>query len=163
MCRKSVLAALLICCASLVQAETGDLDKPIDIDAGHCVLEKNGVRRCSGGVTISQGTMSLRAERVELRQDAQDNLFVRCDGAPVQFRQRDDSGLWVEAEAKQIDYDGQAKLLRLTGKARVVRGQESASAESLSYDLAREVMESSGSGDGRTRIVIQPRKNQEKP
>jgi len=81
----------------------------------------------------------------------------------VRFRQRDDNGLWVEAEARQIDYDGQTKLLRLIGSARVVRGKESVSAERLSYDLAREVAESSGTGEGRTRIVIQPRKNQEKP
>ena len=163
MYRKSALAALLMGFASLASAEKGDLDKPIEVDAGNCVLEKAGVQRCSGGVTITQGTMSLRAGRVELRQDAQDNLFARCEGEPVRFRQRDDNGLWVEAEALQIDYDGQAKLLRLIGNARVARGKESVSAERLSYDLAREVAESSGSGDGRTRIVIQPRKNQEKP
>lgn len=163
MCRKSVLAALLICCASAIYAEKGDLDKQIEVEAGNCVLAKAGVQRCVGGVTLTQGTMSLRADQVELRQDAQDNLFARCEGEPVRFRQRDDNGLWVEAEARQIDYDGQTKLLRLIGSARVVRGKESVSAERLSYDLAREVAESSGTGEGRTRIVIQPRKNQEKP
>lgn len=162
MCRKSIFAALLICCTSAVYAEQGDLDKPIEVEGGNCMLAKAGVQRCVGGVSLTQGTMSLRAEQVELRQDAQDNLFARCDGSPVRFRQRDDNGLWVEAEAKQVEYDGQAKVLRLIGNARVVRGKEMVSAERLSYDLAREVAESSGSGEGRTRIVIQPRKKQEK-
>lgn len=160
MYRKIVLATLLSCVSALVGAETGDLDKPIEVSAGPCRMEKAGVQRCSGGVTITQGSMILKAEQVELRQDAEDNLYVQCEGAPVTFRQKLDSGEWVDAQALRINYDGKKKLLQLQGKAVVKRGQEVAAAELLSYDMANEVAESAGKGEGRTRIVIQPKKKQ---
>lgn len=156
MYRKIVLAALLVCANS--QAENADLSKPIELESGPCHIEKNGVRRCSGGVTITQGSMVLKSDKTEMWQDADDNIFAKCEGKPVTFRQKLDSGEWIEAEALGMSYDGKKKILQLQGKAMARRGVEVVSAETLTYDMGNETFDSTGKGDGRTRIVIMPKK-----
>ena len=72
-CARHALTFLAAMLPLLSSAERADRDKPTNIEAARMVADD--VRRTStfeGGVTVNTGTMSLTADRLIVRQDADD-------------------------------------------------------------------------------------------
>lgn len=153
--------------AAAVQAERADRSQPLQFDAGQVRIDgKRGVQLLSGAVEIRQGTMLIRAERVELRETAAGRLVVAEGSAQaplVQFRQkRDDVDEWIEGQAQRVEYDSAAQVVRLLQRAqvRVLRAgalADQVGGESIVYDNARDLFEVQGGGSGRVRGSITPR------
>lgn len=113
--------------AAPVRAEKADRDKPMEIvaDRSSTVDLVNQVSRFTGNVVLTQGTMTLRAERVEVRQTAdgyKSGTAWGAPGAPVKYRQkRDGVDEHVEGVADRIEFDGKADTLRFVGNSVVRR------------------------------------------
>jgi lipopolysaccharide export system protein LptA len=127
--RTLVLALAGAACwaAPWAHAERADRNKPMVIEAdGQARMDyQQQVLVYSGNVVISQGTMLVRAERVELRETPdgyRTAVAVGTAAKPASWRQRRD-GLdeTVEGTAAQIDFDGRANTLRLRGNSAVRR------------------------------------------
>lgn len=124
-----ILAArgLLLCAALAVPcgaawAERADKNKPINLEADSVTHDE--ARQTSvleGNVILTKGTLVLRASRVEVRKDSQENQFLSAtgkEGARVFFRQkREGLDEFMEGEAARIDYDGKLDIVRLSGNA----------------------------------------------
>ncbi|GHD61640.1 lipopolysaccharide transport periplasmic protein LptA [Jeongeupia chitinilytica] len=120
--RAAELSALILLTAPLAHAESADREKPMNIEADHANFDqKNNVGVYTGNVIVVQGTMTLKADKVTVRQDADGNQFSLGDGKPVKFRQRMDTGEWVDANSLHYDYDGKTGILKLINKAWVRR------------------------------------------
>ncbi len=173
----AVLAALLLSCAALplvAHAEKADRTKQMFIEADQSgrVDLLGQVMVYSGNVVISQGTMLLRAERVEMRTMADGYRAATATGLPgkpATWRQRRD-GLdeSVEGSADRIDFDGRADTLRLAGNSAVRRLRGGSVADELSggsilWDNLAEVFKVEGgtksavNPTGRVRAVLSPR------
>ena len=82
----------------------------------------------SGNVTISQGTMLIRADRVELRELPNGYRAATAIGSPgrqASYRQkRDNLDEFVEGQADRIEFDGRADTVRFigNGQMRQLRG-----------------------------------------
>jgi lipopolysaccharide export system protein LptA len=154
-----------------VYAEKADRDKPINLEADSVTLDD--IKKISvyqGNVILSQGTMLLRADRVEVKQDPQGGLqTVQASGRPVSFRQKlDGSEDYIEGFAQRIEFSNATGQLELTGQAQLRRGQDELRGARISYNANTEFYKVSGQADaqtpaGRVRAVIRPRPKVEQP
>jgi lipopolysaccharide export system protein LptA len=160
--------------AGFAQAEKADRTKPMVVEAdqpGTLDLQSQVVV-FNGNVRITQGTLSLRAESVEVREsrDGQRSATaVGASGKPASYRQkRDDLDEWVEGSADRIEYDTRSDTLKLSGNASVRRLRGSTVADEISggsivWDNAAGVFTVSGGAvtpanpGGRIRAVLAPR------
>ena len=113
--------ALAVLCGA-AWAERADKNKPINLEADSMTHdEARQTTVLEGGVVLTKGTLVLRADRVEVRKDAQENQFMTATGkagARVFFRQkREGLDEFMEGEAARIDYDGKLDVVRLSGQA----------------------------------------------
>lgn len=169
--RPPLLAALLlvagIAYASTSHADRRDADQPVSLEADRVTVDDaKKVHIFEGNVTLSQGTLSIRAQRLVVSQDAQGFQKGVASGAPARFRQkregRDD---YVEGEADRIEHDNRRERTEFFGQARIKSGQDEVRGNYISYDARSEQYTAnsmpgttpSGDGSGRVRAVIQPK------
>ncbi|MBK7062939.1 MAG: lipopolysaccharide transport periplasmic protein LptA [Rubrivivax sp.] len=126
------LALLLVVVAAPAAAEKADRGKPMEIlaDKSGSADLKNQVSRFSGNVVITQGTMVITADRVEVRQTPDGyhtGTAWGLPGVPVTYRQkRDNVDEYVEGAADRVEFDGKTEVLRFIGNSvvRRLRGKE---------------------------------------
>lgn len=103
-------------------AERADRLQPMNVEADS--LRVDDTRQTSiftGNVVVSKGSIRIRGQQIEVRQDDQGNQFGTVLAGPTQpafFRQkRDGVEEFIEGEAQRIDYNGQADTVRFSGQA----------------------------------------------
>ncbi|WP_148717200.1 lipopolysaccharide transport periplasmic protein LptA [Chitinolyticbacter meiyuanensis] len=156
------------CIATLTaHAETADREKPMKIEADRANFDqKQMLGVYTGNVVVTQGTMVMKSAVLNVRQDEAGNQYITGNGKPVTFRQRLDSGEWVDAQSLSFDYDGKTGLLKLIDKAWVRRDTgDEVIGQVITYNMNTEVYEAQGGKDGgssgRVNITIQPKKKAE--
>ena len=160
--------------ASPVQAERADRSKPMVVEAdrpGTVDLQRQVVV-FNGNVSISQGTMVMRAERVEMREMPDGYRAATALGSRARqasWRQRRDGvDETVEGTADRIEFDGRADTLRFIGSGAVRRLRGAAVADEITgatiiWDNTAEVFKVEGGAasaanpTGRVRAVLSPR------
>ncbi len=166
-CLALLYAAVL---ASPAHAEKADRDKPINLEADTVTLDD--IRKVSiyeGNVILSQGTMMLRADRVQVTQSASGLDKVVATGRPVSFRQKlDGRDEFIEGYADRMEYAGASGQLELIGQARLRRGNDELRGAQISYNANTEFYKVVGQPDaktpaGRVRAVIRPKPRGEQP
>jgi lipopolysaccharide export system protein LptA len=156
------------------RAEKADRSKPMVVEAdrpGTVDLQRQVVV-FNGNVSISQGTMVMRAERVEMREmpdGYRAATALGSPGKPATWRQRRDGvDEVVEGSADRIEFDGRADTLRFSGNGAVRRLRAGAVADeitggSIVWDNTAEVFRVEGGAKsitnptGRVRVILSPR------
>lgn len=148
-------------------AEKADRDKPTQVEANR--MSADDTRRMNifeGNVVVTKGTITLRAERLVVRQDAEGYQFATATGKPARFRQRQDAkpgekeGIWIDGEALRIELDEKNQKLELFENARVTRGCDEVAGNYIFVDQRSDFYEVSagkGAEKGRVKAVIQPK------
>jgi len=146
-------------------AEQADSGKPTQIEANK--MSADDVRRTNvfeGNVVVTRGTLTIRADKIVVRQDADGNQYATATGNPVRFRQRQDpkppdkEGVWMEGEAKRIEVDDKAGKIELFDEARVNRGGDEVAGNYILVDQRSDLFTvTPGKGAGRVRATIQPK------
>ena len=169
-----LLASALWCAATPSQAEKADRSKPMVVEADRdAVLDlQRQVLVYTGNVVISQGTMTLRAEKLEMRTLPDGYRAATALGSaakPATWRQRRDGvDESVEGSADRIEFDGRADTLRFIGNGAVRRLRAGTVADeitgaSILWDNTAEVFRVEGGAataanpTGRVRAVLSPR------
>jgi lipopolysaccharide export system protein LptA len=126
----------------------------------------------NGNVVITQGTMTLRADRVEMREMPDGHRAASAIGStarPATWRQkRDGVEEVVEGTAERIEFDGRADTLRFVGQGAVRRLRAGVVADEITgalivWDNLAEVFRVEGGApsaanpSGRVRVVLSPR------
>ncbi len=168
-------AVVLLCVFGLACAERADRDKPIHIEADRVTIDDaKKLSVFEGNVVLTQGTTTLRADRMTVREDAEGFQHGVAYGDLAYFRQkRDGVDEYVEGWAERIEYDGRAERVQLFDQARLKRGGDEVRGSYISYDQPTEFFRVVGAQDntdrnhspGRVRAVIQPKSKdaKEKP
>lgn len=166
------LVLLALCAVCSAHAELADRQAPMHIEAD--ALRYDEARRVSlfsGNVAISKGTIRIRAQQVEVRQDDQGLQHGVALGAPGQrafYRQkREGVDEWIEGEAQRIEYDGAADRVTLRGDAELRRYRGTVLADRSSgavivYDNRAQTFSvdgapASGGSGARVRATLTPR------
>lgn len=140
-----------LCCLGLgaAWAEKADRQKPMNIEAD--ALRHDDARQLSvftGRVLITKGTIQIRGQQVEVRQDAQGNQFgviTASEQESAFFRQkREGVDEYIEGEAQRIEYDGKADTVTFLRGAQLRRLRGATLADRVSgavivYDNARDL------------------------
>jgi len=179
----AVLAAAIVATAMPARAEKADRSKPMSIESSGAKPDVVDLNKHSavftGNVVITQGTLQIHADRVEVSEDPNGERLgfaFGSPGAPARFRQkRDRPDEWSEGDAQRIEYDSAANRVRFIGDAhlRMLRGDavtDTASAALITYDTAADTIALNGGGTrstengatstssgGRTTVVFTPR------
>jgi lipopolysaccharide export system protein LptA len=165
---------LAVLCATLLaapaHAEKADRDKPVNLEADTVTLDD--VKKISvyqGNVILSQGTLMLRADRVQVTQTEGGLDKVIATGRPVAFRQKvDGRDEFIEGFANRIEYDSVKSQLELIGQAQLRRGSDELRGAQISYNANTEFYKVVGQPDaktpsGRVRAVIRPKPRTQQP
>lgn len=170
---RTVAAVLALAAAVAAWAEKADRTRPMTLESAKgCIVDlARQTRQCSGSVVITQGTLVIRADRVELREvdGHQIAAAIGAAGQLAQYRQkRDGVDEFVEGSAQRIDYDSRAGTLRFEGQASVRRLRGAVLADqihggSIVWDSNAEQFSVQGGNvtdanpQGRVRAVLSPR------
>lgn len=163
---KWLLACFLLFSLS-AHAEKADRDQPIHIDADR--IEVDDAKKVStflGNVILTQGTLTIKADRVVVTQDSAGNRHATAysETHPVRFKQkREGYDEYVEGQGDRAEYDSKTDIVELFGNAYVKRGQDVVRGNYISYNSTTEFFQSSGGSktpEGRVHAVIQPKKKE---
>jgi lipopolysaccharide export system protein LptA len=160
--------------APLAQAEKSDRNKQMVVEAdkpGTVDLQRQVVV-FNGNVSISQGSLLIRAERVELREGADGYRAATAFGVPgkqASYKQKRDAfDESVEGTSDRIEFDGRADTVRFIGNGLVRRLRGTAVADEITgalivWDNSAELFSVTGGATsaanpgGRVRAVLSPR------
>jgi lipopolysaccharide export system protein LptA len=164
---RAALALLIATGAGSAVGEKADRDKPTQIEANR--MSSDDVRRMTtfeGNVVLTKGTVSIRADRILVRQDAEGFQYSSATGSPVRFRQRQDpkdgkEGVWLDGEAQRIEIDDRRSTIELFDKARVNRDGDEVTGDHIYVDQRSDFFSVSAGKDGapggRVRATLQPK------
>ena len=169
-----VVAGLLAAASGPVRAEKSDRSKPIVLEADKrgTVDTQKQITVFTGNVVITQGTLQIRAERVEVQEAPDGYRTAVAFGSPQQpafFKQkRDGVDETVEGTAERIDFDEKTDTLKLSGNpiVRRMRGPQMAdeiTGNLITWDNRTELFTVDGgpkttaNPGGRVRMLLSPR------
>lgn len=161
------------------QAEKADRSQPMTIaaDQQSTIDLLKQVVVFNGNVVITQGTLAIHADRVEVRESPEgfrSAVALGGAGRPASFRQkRDGADEYIEGRADRVEYDGQGDTVHFVGHAQVRRLRAGTPADEIngneiSYDNVAERFNVQGgptnvsptNPSGRVRAVLVPREAQ---
>ena len=164
--RALVCAAILY--APIAHGEKADKDKPINFssDTGGANYEqKTGSLR--GNVVLTQGTLTIRADRIDFKQNPDNSISATVYGNPLSFRQKKDGvDEYYEGYAQRAVYDGQKEFLEMFDRALLKQGNDEIRSNYISYQTSTGVFTAEGRPDqpgatqgpgARVRGTFQPR------
>jgi lipopolysaccharide export system protein LptA len=130
-------------------AQREDKKQPINYSANTGdVNYQTKVGNLSGNVIITQGTMTIRADRIVFKQNADGSISATATGNPITFRQkRDGVDEYFEGFAQRAEYDGEKELLELFDRALLKRGQDEIRSNYISYNTRTEQFRAEGRPD----------------
>lgn len=166
------LAALALAAGSAF-AEKADREKPINLEADRVTVDDvKQLSTFTGRVVLTQGTLIIRGDRMEVRQDNEGFKNGVTWGNLAYFKQkRDGYDEYIEGWAERIEYDSRADKMQMFNRASMKKGADEVRGSYISYDARTEFFQVTGGGakaaaaensDGRVRAVIQP-KPKDKP
>lgn len=155
----SFLFALFSFHAAPVFALKSDRDQPIHIRARAVqVNEKTGVAIYRGGVVLTQGSLTITAEHMEVHVRNHQTELILAIGQPATLETRlDGSSETLYARAQRLEYRVGERRVSLLGAAHVRQGGDRLDAEIAHYRLDEEQLEAEGGEAGRVHAVLAPR------
>lgn len=174
------LALLLLATSPHLHAEKADKDRPLNMEADNGEGNTdNKTYLLKGNVVITKGTLLVRADNADVREDPQGFQFAiatAAAGKQVYYKQKrdTDAGLpeeHIEATADKIEYDGKLDTVKLTGNAVLKRlksgkpADESVGSSITINNLTGEFAVAGGATvspenpKGRAQFILAPRNN----
>src|SRR6185295_3592293 len=149
-------------------AERADRDKPVNLEADRVDLDdakKEAV--FIGSVTLTQGTLTIKADKIIVKQDTEGFQYGIAYGTPAHFRQkREGFDEYIEGYSERVEYDGKADKVQMFTNARIQRGGDEVRGDYISYNAVTEFYQVIGGGkstgpganpQGRVHATIQPK------
>lgn len=125
--------------AAPARAEKADREKPVNIEADRMTYDDlKQVNVFEGHVVLTQGTLTIRADKLTVKQDPegfQSGIADRGAGGLAYFRQkRDNVDEYIEGWGEQITYDAKTDKANLVTRARLLRNGDEALGDIINYD-----------------------------
>jgi lipopolysaccharide export system protein LptA len=171
---RALLCCLVAVLAPAAAAEKADREKPVNLEADRVTIDDGKqLAIFEGNVVLTQGTLVIRGNRMEVRQDKEGFKSGITWGTPAYFRQkREGFDEYIEGWAERLEYDGRVQFMQMFNRAQLTRGQDEVRGNYISYDGRTEFFQVTGGGaqaaapdnpDGRVRAVIQPKPKEAAP
>lgn len=166
----ALLGAMWFACITPAHAQASDRMQPLDITAARGTVDgKSQVLTYAGNVVVRQGSMTIEAERIEVREMRDGRRTVVALGVPdkpARFRKKTEGkNEFFEGVADRVDYDDRSDQVRFVGNATARRLVGNTVADevtggTITYDYRKEFFSVEGKdveGSRRVRAVFAPR------
>ena len=172
-----LLLVVLFFFGGAAQAEKADRDKPMNIEADAMRYDDlNQTSVWTGRVLLNKGTLQIRADRLDVREDAQGYQYgvaTALGGKRAFYRQkREGVDEFIEGEGEVIEYDGRADIVKFIKKAQLRRYRGATLADDMNgalivYNNTTSIFTVDGSPSqgpaatpgGRVRAVLTPKRD----
>ena len=153
-----------------VLAERADGDKPVHLESDRATVKNTGrsnnenrVSVFTGNVVLTQGTMIIRSDKMEIEEDKDGLQSFTAYGNLVSYRQKSEGkDEYVEGWGERMEYDNRTDKVEFFKQARLRRGADEVHGEYISYESITEffqVNNGKNTNSRRVRAVIQQKKN----
>mgnify|MGYP005993172205 CR=1 FL=1 len=167
----TILLALFVVSSNTAWALTSDRDQPADIEADDIEFDmKKGTRIFTNNVLVVQGTLRIKADKLEARYADGELQNVKAWGNFARFKQRpDDKPNDVEGWANKIVVNQKTNMLTLTGQAALRQGGDTARGDEIIYNMSTDTLKVRGgaavgvSNDPNSTVKADPNKKLEDP
>ena len=164
-----VLALALTWQVPLSHAERADRDQPVHLEAEQVSIDDaKQISTFTGKVLLTQGTLTIRGDKLVVKQNQEGLQLGTATGQPASFRQkREGFEEYVEGYGERIEYDSANTTVDLYGQARIQRGHDEVRGAHISYNFKTEIFQARSTpdqgaesgGKGRVQVIIQPKNN----
>jgi lipopolysaccharide export system protein LptA len=147
--------------SQLLHARESERGQPLNVKAASVnVDEKTGTAVYRGNVVLTQGSLRLEADRLEVRTDKNRRMQILiATGHPARLRgfteTREDE---LQADAERVVYQAVKREIEMTGNVWARQGRDEFRAEHIYYGIDNEQLIARGDGaDGRVHVTLYPR------
>jgi lipopolysaccharide export system protein LptA len=129
-----ILLTLVVGIPTLSHALSKDVEEPVTINADAAEFDRNaGKAAYIGNVVIKQGTLEIKAGRVDIIAPNNEIQTITAAGNPITFNQLMDDGKQASGQAKQMIYQVGQKRLVLTGDAVLMQDRDRFASNRIEY------------------------------
>lgn len=135
---------------------------PVTITAKNVDWAQNGLMVYSGDVKLVSDTLKIDGDKLELEQLGDGQYRAKVFGNPANLRHDAAPGSTakpeppVTARGRTLFYDTKAGQIDVTGNARVTRGEDELTSETIHYNVNQRRIQADGGSGGPVKIIIQP-------
>jgi lipopolysaccharide export system protein LptA len=142
---------------AIAMALSTDKAQPINVEAQMVVIdEKAGHSIYSGNAQVMQGSLALRAEKIQIYNNQKNVIKVIAKGDKKQrahYQQNQpNQSRFIEATAEKITYLISTEMVHLKGNAHLTQGFDSFSGGTLDYDIKNDKVIAKKASDGTQRV-----------
>lgn len=152
-----LLAASLMCLAKDATAQTSDHTQPINVKADASVFdERRGTQTLTGNVEVTQGSLSITADKIEIQIKDGALYQITGTGSPIIFQQLTQDNQLVRGECNEIIYNTVTTEITFRGNANFERPGQKLTGNTIEYNLRELTFKATGNNEGRVNITLQP-------
>ncbi len=138
-----------------------DVEQPVHIDADSVLFNKTkGLAVYEGNVSIVQGSLQIKASRIEINAPNNEISKITAKGSPVKFQQKMDDGKLARGSAKHIQYQVKAKRLIMDGNASLSQHTDTFNSNHIEYSISNGELKagkiSKKAKSGRVKAIFYP-------
>lgn len=131
-----IIALCLTLVSTTAFALKNDVEKPVNIQADTVLFNRvKGLAVYEGNVNITQGTLEIRAHKIEIFAPDNEIEKIIAQGNPVSFKQKMDDGKLVKGGANRVIYQIKNKRLFMDGNAFITSGKDKFSSNHIEYSI----------------------------
>jgi len=142
---------------SQTQANLPDEQQPVNITANSLIAsEKTGKSVYKGNVIITQGSLTLKGDTVNITYPNNQLTTVITTGNPATFKRYSKiDQAWLKGKAKKIEYNATNKTVLLMGDALVEQpGKHLISGPKLFYNIEQQTLQAQSTDTENKRISV---------
>ena len=155
-----------------VLAERADRDKPVHLESDRATVKNTGrsnnenrVSVFTGNVVLTQGTMTIRSDKMEIEENKDGFQNFIAYGNLVSYRQKSEGkNEYVEGWGERMEFDSKTDKVEFFKQARLRRGADEVHGEYISYESKTEFFQVNNGTNAKNRVraVIQQKKKKKK-
>lgn len=157
----------LTCLSFIGLAQAADEDLPVNITSDTLLSqEKAGKSTYKGNVIVTQGSMTLKGDVINVNHPDGKLILVIATGKQANFKRFNKTDqAWLKGKADRIEYHAANKTVLLIGNAQAEQlGKHIITGPKLFYDMDKQTLEAQSTETEKQRISVTftPAKNSEK-
>ena len=154
---RCLITAILV--FPLASSGSDDRDQPVVIQADEVDMDlKSGQRLYRGNVSITQGSIRILADQIEMTFSNEQLSLALATGQPAIFRQRPAGKSHdVVGKGQSIEMDELSNLVTLRGGASLKQQQDTVYGETIVYDLRSGKLRVRGDSNSVTQTTLAPK------
>lgn len=161
-----LLATFLVLFSAVCYAESGDRDKPLQIESDQATIDDaSKTSTFTGNVKLIQGSMQIHADKFVVSQDEDGFKRGIAYGKTASFKQKiEGTDEFIEGYGERIEYDTRSEVVNFFIRAQIKRGMDELRGEHITYNVETEIFQvnsnnadSAGNPPQRVRAILHPK------